>query len=60
VSKPVVFIVMREDGNACCPATEMDSCWSSEEQANARVDILHSMNMSAHVEPMQPDAGPVR
>lgn len=50
-----VHIVMRSDGNVCCPADEFDSVWSSGAQADARVSILKSSGTNAHTFEMHVD-----
>lgn len=50
-----VHIVMRSDGNVCCPSDEFDSVWSTSEQADRRVSILKSAGTSAHTFEMQVD-----
>jgi hypothetical protein len=52
----IVYVVMRDDGNVCCPVTELDSLWSNETQAKRRVSIIKSTGTSAHVEERQVDA----
>lgn len=45
-----VYLVLRDDGNVCCPAAELDSVWSTKEQADARKRIVLSAGTSAHVD----------
>lgn len=56
-SKPVVFIVMRYDGNA---SEVLDSAWSTEDLARQHVAALLSQGERAvHIVTMQPDSGVV-
>lgn len=51
----MVYVVMRDDGNVCCPAAEIDSIWSTAAQAARRVSILKSTDTHAHIDEMQVD-----
>lgn len=50
-----IYVVMRYDGNVCCPAEELDSVWSTRDLAERRVSILRSADGEAHVLEMQVD-----
>lgn len=51
----IVHVVMRNDGNVCCPGAELDSIWSTAKLAAARVSILKSADTRAHVDELQVD-----
>lgn len=51
-----VYLVMRDDGNVCCPAADVDSLWSEKHRADARVSILKSAGTHAHVDTRTVDA----
>lgn len=50
-----VYVVMRDDGNVCCPAAEVDSIWSTANQAARRVSIMKSGHTHAYVDEMTVD-----
>ena len=51
-----IYLVMRDDGNVCCPAAEVDSVWSERGRAESRVSILKSSGTHAHVDERTVDA----
>lgn len=57
----IVWVVMRGDGNVCCPAAELDSIWTTEQPARDRAAHLSSLAStaeSAYVSSVMTDAVP--